>query len=421
MKNVDSLTSEQKSSSSILLFLRKTLLSKVKSIKHGSLVLTDPICSTILGDTSKELKVEITVNNLLFYRLVALKGALGASEAYIKGYWHSDNLPDVIRLLVLNQKILEDLEKGMALFQKPVLAVLGYLTRNTLQGSKDNIKAHYDLSNELFHLFLDKNMMYSSAVYPTEDSSLEVASINKLDRICKKLELKPSDHLLEIGTGWGGFAIYAAKNYGCRVTTTTISDEQFAYAEDKVLSLGLSDRIDVIKKDYRELEGKFDKIVSIEMIEAVGADFLDTYLKVCSDRLKDNGMMLIQAITINDQIYDRALKEIDFIKKYIFPGSFIPSVSAIIGSMKDATDLRLYNLEDITPHYAKTLSDWRNNFLEAKTNIIDLGFDENFIRMWDYYFSYCIGGFMERSIGSVQLVFAKPMYRGDLTKIVSWN
>lgn len=398
-------------------------ISRIRNITQGQVTINDPVESLTVGsiDEKNSLQVTIDINNLRFYRLLATKGALGAAEAYILGYWNTHSLVSLIRIMAINTETLETFEKGTATLQKPMAALFSFLTRNTLNGSKENIRAHYDLSNDMFKLFLDSSMMYSANFFKSEEYSLEQATEARLERICRKMKLQQNEHILEIGTGWGGFAIYAAKHYGCTVTTTTISDEQYQYAFKQIHKSKLQGKIKLLKKDYRELDGTFDKLVSIEMIEAVGDEFLPEYLKKCSSLVKSDGIIFLQAITINDQIYDRALKEIDFIKKYIFPGSFIPSLHAILTAAKNNTKMRLYHLEDLTPHYAKTLLAWRERFLSHREKLNGMGFDEKFIRMWDYYFCYCAGGFLERSIGSVHLIFANRQYRDDLSLINDWK
>jgi cyclopropane-fatty-acyl-phospholipid synthase len=285
------------------------------------------------------------------------------------------------------------------------------LRRNTRHGSRRNIAAHYDLGNELFRLFLDDRLMYSSAIFASDDESLETASERKLRRICEKLDLRPEDHVVEIGTGWGGFAIYAAGRYGCRVTTTTISAEQHALASERIAAVGLADRVTVLLQDYRDLGGRYDKLVSIEMVEAIGHQYLETYLAKCAGLLKPDGLALIQAITIEDHRYRRALASVDFIKRHVFPGSFIPSVSAILAATPRVTDLRLINLEDIGPSYALTLRHWRKRFMREVDRVLRLGYDTRFVRLWQFYLCYCEGGFLERSIGNAQLLFARPENR----------
>ncbi|MEP2617567.1 MAG: cyclopropane-fatty-acyl-phospholipid synthase family protein, partial [Marinomonas sp.] len=285
------------------------------------------------------------------------------------------------------------------------------MNANTKKGSKDNISAHYDLGNDFFFLFLDPTMMYSSAIYPQQEASLEEAAVHKLDRICQKLQLTEADHLLEIGTGWGGMAIHAAKHYGCKVTTTTISKEQYEFAKERVEAEGLQDKITLLLKDYRDLEGQYDKLVSIEMIEAVGHEYYDSYFSKCSELLKPHGVMVIQAITIADQRYDYARRSVDFIQRYIFPGGCLPSNQVIAHKIASKTDMQIVGLEDITEHYAKTLADWRTRFHEARHHVLDMGFDDVFCRMWDFYLAYCEGGFKERAISTGQFVFAKPEHR----------
>ncbi len=324
------------------------------------------------------------------------------------GLWRCDDLVALVRLLVINRDRLDAMETGLARFGGWLLRGWHALRRNTRAGSRRNIAAHYDLGNDLFELFLDKSMMYSSAIFADENESLETAQWRKLERICRKLDLQPGDHLVEIGTGWGGLAVHAASRFGCRVTTTTISKEQHALAVQRVAAAGLSDRVTVLLEDYRDLQGQYDKLVSIEMVEAIGHQYLDTYLAKCASLLKPEGLALIQAITIEDHRYQQALGSVDFIKRFIFPGSFIPCVSALTGAAARASDLRLVNLEDIGPSYALTLRHWRQRFMDRLDEVRRQGYDERFIRMWEFYLCYCEGGFMERSIGDVHLLLARP-------------
>jgi len=300
------------------------------------------------------------------------------------------------------------MEGGLAAFAQPLHWLLHALRKNTETGSRRNIEAHYDLGNDFYRLWLDRTMTYSCNVFEREDATLEEAAAAKYDRICRKLRLGPNDLVLEIGTGWGGFAVHAVKRYGCRVTTTTISRQQHDWAREVFDQEGIADRVELLFEDYRNLRGKYDKLVSIEMIEAVGHHFLDTYLRACADRLKDDGMMALQAIVIEDQAYEAQIKSVDFIRRYIFPGGFIPSIDAIIRSLTKATDMRLYHLEDITTHYVRTLKTWRERFFENVDAVRQLGYPETFIRMWGYYLCYCEGAFRERYIGDVQMVLAKP-------------
>ena len=279
--------------------------------------------------------------------------------------------------------------------------------KNTTAGSKRNILAHYDLGNELYTRFLDKEMMYSSAIYPTNTATLAEAQQHKLQTICEKLELTEHDHLLEIGTGWGGLAIYAAQNYGCHVTTTTISDAQHQYAYDRIKALGLTNKINLLKKDYRELTGTYDKVVSIEMIEAVGFQFLPSFFKQCNSRLKSGGKLLLQSITIADQRFSHYKNNVDFIQRYIFPGGFLPSITELNKHLTKHTDLVTEHIEDIGLDYARTLADWRSNFLAAWPELVQLGYDDQFKRLWLYYLGYCEGAFLERSTSTIQLVARK--------------
>lgn len=354
---------------------------------------------------------EVRVHEPTFWTDMLLGGSVGAAESYIEASWDADDLAALVRIMVRNMSVLDGLEGGLAWLSKPLTKAGHLLRANTRKGSRANIAAHYDLGNDFFELFLDDTMTYSCGVFGDEGTSMGDASIAKIDRLCRKLDLKPDDHLLEIGTGWGALAIHAARTYGCRVTTTTISAEQHAIAKQRIEEAGLSDRVTLLMQDYRDLEGTYDKLVSVEMIEAVGHQFLDTYLSTCSRLLKPDGMMALQAITIADQHYESALRDVDFIKKYVFPGSFIPSVTAISNAMAGSTDLRLFHLEDFAPHYARTLWNWRQTLYANLDAIRDRGYDEAFLRMWEYYLCYCEGGFDERYIGVVQMVLTKPRCR----------
>jgi cyclopropane-fatty-acyl-phospholipid synthase len=357
------------------------------------------------------------VHDPRFYGEIAFGGSIGAGEAYMLGYWTADNLTNVIRLMAVNQQVMDSLEGGYQWLTKPLLKVLHWLNSNTAEGSRKNIAAHYDLGNAMFALFLDSTMMYSSAMFNAETNTLQQASELKLKTICDKLDLQPSDHVIEIGTGWGGFAIYAAKHYGCKVTTTTISQQQYALAKERVEAANLQGQITLLLDDYRHLTGTYDKLVSIEMVEAVGHQFYDTYFAKVSSLLKPNGLALIQAITITDQRYESAIRSVDFIQRYIFPGSNIPSNTAMLQSITRKTDMRLYDLEDIGPHYATTLRMWRENFFANIALVRQLGYSEEFIKMWEFYLCYCEGGFAERALGDVHLLLAKPENRRATVRI----
>lgn len=349
----------------------------------------------------------IEVKHPEFYRRLLQGGSIAAGEAYMDGWWDSPDLTQLMELMALNLTALDAIEEHSGLLQKIIYKLGHWLNRNTEQKSKQNIHAHYDLGNDLYQTFLDTNMLYSSALFQSKSDTLEQAQINKMDRLCQQLKLSPSDHVIEIGTGWGGMAIYMAQKYGCQVTTTTISDEQYQYAKVEIERYGLSEKIKLLKCDYRQLEGQFDKLVSIEMIEAVGKNYLVSYLKKCQCLLKPKGLMAIQAITIADQRYDYYSNNVDFIQKYIFPGGFLPSITALTGNCTQYTDLIVRNLFDIGEDYALTLEHWRNRFEAALPKIESLGYDERFIRMWRYYFCYCEGGFKAKSISTVHITLQR--------------
>ena len=347
--------------------------------------------------------VVIKINSPSFYSEIAFGGSVGSGEAYIRGYWECSELESLVQILLRNRGVLDQLDSGMAVVKRPLQKLFHWLNKNTRHGSRQNIAAHYDLGNDFYKLWLDTQMMYSSAYFPSATTSLEEAAVAKLDRICKKLNLSASDSVIEIGTGWGGFAIHAATNYGCHVTTTTISGQQYDYAKARIDALGLADRITLLKHDYRDLEGQYDKLVSIEMIEAVGHEYLDTFFEKCASLLKPEGEMLLQAITISDQRYEKAKNTVDFIKRYVFPGGFLPSLTAMTTSMTRVTQLRAIAVEDIGPHYALTLRHWRKRFFGRLAEVRSQGFSDEFIRMWEFYLCYCEGAFAERAIGTVQL------------------
>ncbi len=396
-------------------FSRRILLNLLERLEFGRLHLIDGPERRAFGRTSADcpLEASITVHHQRFYGDCLFGGTVGAGEAYMSGFWSADDLTAVIRIFALHPQVFSGMDKGLARIMAPAYKYLHALNRNTRRGSRRNIIAHYDLGNEFYRLFLDDTLTYSCGIFERPDSSLREASTAKYDRICRKLELSPADQVLEVGTGWGGFAIHAAATYGCRVTTTTISDRQYEMAGQRFAAAGLSNRITLLKKDYRDLGGRFDKLVSIEMIEAVGHQFLADFFRTCSDCLKPDGQMLLQAITIRDQVFDWHKHNVDFIKRYIFPGSCIPSVAAISEAVARAGDLRMVHLEDLTAHYARTLREWRRNFCAHLDAVRALGFSDAFIRMWEFYLCYCEGGFAERYLGDVQILFTKPMCRRE--------
>ncbi len=392
--------------------LKKIVFNQLHKITKGSLTLKDASSSYTFGDQKNiKLHAEIIIHNPRFYRFVVFGGSIGCSEAYMSDYWSSPNLTNVIRLFAINPQLTDELESKFNILLKPFFRVIHRLNKNSQRNSKRNISAHYDLSNNFFKLFLDESMMYSSAIFKTRNQTLKAASLNKLDIICQKLNLKPTDHVVEIGSGWGGFAIFAAENYGCKVTTTTISQQQFSYTRDLINKKKLGKKITLLFEDYRNLEGKYDKLVSIEMIEAVGHHYYHEYFKKINTLLKPDGIALIQAITIRDQRYSQALQNVDFIQKYIFPGSCIPSIEIIQKNLTKETDMIISDLENINHHYAKTLNLWKKAFNKNQNKIIKLGFDERFIRMWNFYFSYCEGGFAERAINDFHILMSKPLNR----------
>ena len=395
---------------------RRLVLTALSRIPQRNVRLIDNQGShetKLAGESSSLPLITVRVLDPRFYAAAAFGGSLGIAESYIDGAWETDDLPALIEIMTVNMSAMDSLEGPLASLCTPLSRAAYWLERNTRSGSRRNIVAHYDLGNEFFSLFLDPTMTYSCAVFENGATTLEQAQIEKIDRTCRKLDLRPTDHLLEIGTGWGALAIHAASKYGCRVTTTTISDEQHRFAEQRVREAGLQDRITLLKRDYRDLQGmgQFDKLVSVEMLEAVGSKNFGTYFDACSNCLKPEGAALIQTIVIRDQFFEQASRRRDFLKKYIFPGSCLPSVAAILDAVNARTDLRTWHLEDIGPHYATTLQLWRDAFMSRIDEVRRLGFDERFIRMWLYYLGYCEGAFRARYVGDVQLLLTKPLCR----------
>ena len=398
--------------------LRRQLLSRLQALRHGRLRWRDALGDAEFGGPARsdDPVVEIEVLDPAFYRALAANGSVGAGGAYIDGLWRcaaaggdaGRALVALGRLMLRNRELLDGMETGLARLGGGVLRAWNATRRNSRDGSRRNIAAHYDLGNEFFATFLSADRMYSSALWDGPEDTLDAASTRKLDAVCRRLELRPGDQVVEIGTGWGGFALHAARHYGCRVTTTTISREQYAIATERVAAAGLRSRIEVRLDDYRDLTGQYDKLVSIEMIEAVGAEFLETYFGVIERLLKPGGLALLQAITIEDDRYELALRSVDYIKRYVFPGSFIPSVHAMLAAKTRAGRLRLRSLEDFAESYARTLEAWRDRFTARLADVRALGKDERFIRMWEFYLAYCEAGFRERSIGVAHLLFEKP-------------
>jgi cyclopropane-fatty-acyl-phospholipid synthase len=404
---------------------RRIVLRALRRLGGGELELVEDDARLRLGELVAErpLHAIVRVRSERFYSQL-LRGSVGLCESYMDELWECDDLVALTRIAALNVGALDRLRRVLAPMLIPLQRWTRWLARNTPGRSRRRIAAHYDLGNELFELFLDRTMMYSCAVFERPQATLEEASLAKLERVCSKLALRESDHLLEIGSGWGGLAVYAAQHYGCHVTTTTISREQHAYACERVRDAGLEERVRVLLSDYRERTeigppASYNKLVSIEMIEAVGWQYFPTYFRRCSELLTDDGAMLLQAITIDDRAYQVEKAGRSFINTYIFPGGCLPSMQIISRSVERVTDLRLVQLEDITAHYATTLARWRERFAAAGERLAELGYDERFRRLWELYLCYCEGGFRERRIQDVQLLLAKPGYRAEPAQVVS--
>lgn len=389
---------------------RALIIRKLAGLAEGQLVIHEADASWTFGKPSQRLPkpIKLEILHASAWLDFAFGGSTAAGEAFMKGLWQCNDLTSLVRLFIRNRDVLDGLESNQRWLVYPVRQLGYWLRRNTRRGSRRNIQAHYDIGNPLFRLFLDKSLMYSSAFYARQDMTLDEAAEAKLDRVCRKLDLRPEHHLLEIGTGWGGMAIHAARYYGCRVTTTTISREQYELARERVAEQGLSDRIQVLFEDYRDLTGQYDRIVSIEMIEAVGHQYMRDYFSRCSALLKDDGRMLLQAITMTDRFYEQALNDVDFIKRYIFPGGFLPSVTAMTAALTEATDMKVSHMEDLAYHYARTLRDWHERFMNRLDEVRALGYPEEFIRLWQFYLCYSEGAFSERHCGVVQMLLTKP-------------
>lgn len=389
-------------------WVRRRLLNRLQSVQQGRITFLEGNSAIDLGHPSGDgLTAMLAVRDPRFYTEIAFGGSLGFAEAYMQAQWTTDDLTRLLQILARNLDRLGSLNRGSAWCGRS-LARLGHrLARNSRHGSRRNIASHYDLSNDFFATFLDPTMMYSSAKFEEPGMSLQEASIAKLEAICRRLDLQPNDHLIEIGTGWGGFALHAARHYGCHVTSTTISRQQYEYAQHKVEQAGLTNRITILSSDYRDLTGHFDKLVSIEMLEAVGHQYLDIYFAECNRLLRRGGRMVIQTITMPEQRYQTYLRSVDFIQKYIFPGGCLPSLAAIQQSVGRTGDLRLIDQEDFGHCYARTLREWRERFFDRLPEVRRLGFDERFVRMWEYYLCYCEAAFLERAVGVSLLTWVK--------------
>ena len=394
---------------------RRAVVSRLEGLEEGQIIIAEGDNQTTYGRCTEDFPeaVMLRVQGPRFFSDIAFGGAVGAGESYINGLWATDDLTSLLRILLRNRAVLEKMDKGLAIISRPLKKLIHALNRNTRTGSRKNIAAHYDLGNDFYQLWLDPTMMYSSAYFDTPDTSLDAAAVAKLDLICRKLDLSAGDSVMEIGTGWGGFAMHAAANYGCHVTTTTISRQQHDYAKQAIVDAGLDDRITLLFKDYRDLEGRFDKLVSIEMIEAVGHEYHDTFFSKCCELLKPDGQMLLQAITIADQRYESYKKGVDFIKRYIFPGGCLTSVTDMSRSLTENTDMRVIHLEDIGPHYATTLRHWHDRFQARLDQVRELGYSDAFIRLWQFYLAYCESAFTERATGNVQMLMMRPGARRE--------
>ena len=388
-------------------FFKKQFIKNMNNLEKGYMTISIDGKEYFIGDKKSSLSCNFNVIHNSFFTLIGSGGLNGAAEAYALGLWECDDIVALIRILIRNQNVMNKFDSGIASLAKPINKSIHRRRKNTLSGSKKNILAHYDLSNEFYQLWLDDTMTYSCGIFENKNSTMKEASIKKLDSLINKLDVKPGDTILEIGTGWGSFACHAAKEYGCKVITTTISDSQYDYAKEMISLKNLDDQVTLLKEDYRNLTGTYDKIVSIEMIEAVGHENIPTYFKKVSELLTNGGKFALQGITYNDQKFDTYKHSVDFINKYIFPGACLISLSQVLDTLKNDTNLILNDLLDITSHYAKTLNIWRENFLSKRDEISSLGFDDNFIRLWEFYLVYCEAGFIEQNIGDYQFLFTK--------------
>ena len=406
--------SEERNGSMTDRWAKTVFLKFMKHLNHGQLTISDGDEVLHFGSDT-DITAQITVFDQRFYTKVMLGGSIGAGEAYIDGLWDTNDLVGVVRIIARNIGLLNRLEKRFGWVFQPYRLLFHRRNRNSKSGSKRNIISHYDMGNDLYGAFLDSRMMYSSAIYPDESSDLEHGAVHKLEILCQKLGLKPDDRVIEIGSGWGGFAIYAAANYGCHVTTTTISEAQYQEAQRRVEEAGLNDKITLLKKDYRDLDGTFDKLVSIEMIEAVGYEYLPDYFAKCSSLLKKNGKMVLQAITIGDQHFDQYLKGVDFIQRHVFPGGCLVANKVMFNLIASTTDMVVRDLEDFGIHYARTLADWRDAFNRSFESLELKNYDDRFRRLWNFYLAYCEGGFKEGYISVVHLVATKPDFNSEIS------
>ena len=388
---------------------RNLVTDRLKQISFGQLTVVDQGVTTRYGRGDSGLHATVRIHHPDAWTAIVLGGSLGAGESYMDGLWSADDLVAAVQILLRTSTRLSNLDgSGLGLVRGTLEGIYHRLRRNTKDGSRRNISEHYDLGNDFYELWLDRSMMYSSAIWEREEMTLEEAQEARLNRICEKLDLRPHDRLLEIGTGWGAMAVHAARHYGCRVTTTTISQQQYDLAVQRVRDAGLTDRVTVLLEDYRDLRGSYDKLVSIEMIEAVGAEYFDTYFAQIGRLLRPDGLALIQAITIPDDRFAQSVGRVDFIKRHIFPGGQLPSLDAMTTAWRKKSDLRLLHFEDFGDDYARTLHEWRSRFHAHLGQIEALGYPPRFQRMWDFYLASCEGAFLERHCGIAQLLLARP-------------
>jgi cyclopropane-fatty-acyl-phospholipid synthase len=389
--------------------LARTLIQRrLRSLEGGRIHFRDAFGSWTAGpDDADVLEAQVHVRDMRFYQRLVLGGSMGAADSYLQGQWDCDDLSHAFRVFLRDHELLDSMDRGLARWTMPFLRLAHRVRRNTRRGSRKNIHAHYDLSNEFFRQMLDPSMTYSCGIFQSAETNLDAAQEAKLEHICRKLGIGAGDHVLEIGSGWGSFAIHAATRHACRVTTTTISKEQLEYSRRKIQSLGLADRIHVLFEDYRDLEGRYDKLVSIEMIEAVGLENQGEFFRKCSSLLKPDGAAIIQAITLSDDHYDHYRRGVDFIQRHVFPGSCLLSLTRVAREAAKA-GLHVHHLDEIGPHYVGTLRAWRERFHRRLDEVRRLGFTERFVRLWNYYLAYCEAGFRERFLGDAQILLVKP-------------
>jgi cyclopropane-fatty-acyl-phospholipid synthase len=388
---------------------RAAVTQALRRVRAGRIEVVENGRRRAFGPAGAELRATVTINDPAAWR-GPLRGSVGLGETYVDGLWETDDLVALIRIAARELRELDGLRGAVAGARGVLHRARRLVPENTRAGARKNISAHYDLGNDLFAAFLDERMMYSCAYFPREGASLEEAQLAKLDRICTQLRLNSGNHLLEIGTGWGGLAVHAARERGCRVTTTTISREQHELAARRVREAGLEDRVTVLLEDYRDLRGTYDRLVSVEMIEAVGWQYFDDFFRRCDELLAPDGLMLLQAITIGDDIYEIEKGARSFANTHVFPGGCLPSEGLIADCLARVTSMRQVWADDITAHYPLTLAAWRERFLGAWERLRSSGYDERFRRLWTFYLSSSEAGFRERRIGDVQALFAKPRY-----------